>query len=267
MVVPSPYAFASASATHVGSVRKHNEDACLDRGDIGLWVVADGMGGHEAGDVASGLIVESLGRVGPQPDAISFLAEIRTTLADTNDRLLTEAARRGPGAVIGSTVVVLIAHQSHFACLWAGDSRLYRFRDGVLEQVTRDHSQVQDMVDAGMITAEEAERHPLSNIITRAVGTQPDLVLDKISDRLSANDLFVLCSDGLSKMASDAEIAAVLRSQPVRLVPQALIDLALARGGKDNVTVVAVQVEDDEVTVRPGEVAIGLPARDPEGVA
>jgi serine/threonine protein phosphatase PrpC len=252
MAVPSPFGFASAAATHVGSVRKHNEDACLDRLDIGLWVVADGMGGHEAGDVASRTIVDTLAAVPAPADAGSFLADVRAALAQANDRLLSEARRRGPDAVIGSTVVALLAHASHFACLWAGDSRLYRFRGGVLERVTRDHSQVQEMVDAGALTEEEAERHPLANIITRAVGTHSDLTLDKVTDRLAANDLFLLCSDGLSKMASDSEIAAVLTAAPVARIPGMLIDLALSHGGKDNVTVVAVRVEEDEATIRPG---------------
>lgn len=263
MAPSSPFGFASAAATHVGMVRKHNEDACLDRGDIGLWVVADGMGGHEAGDVASGMIVEMLDAMPAPVDAGSFLAQVRTTLAETNERLLEEAQRRGPDAVIGSTVVVLLAHGSHFACLWAGDSRLYRFRGGTLEQVTRDHSQVQEMVDAGVLSEEEAERHPLANIITRAVGSQPDLELDKVTDRLAANDLFLLCSDGLSKMVPEGEIAAVLAVEPIAHIPGKLVDLALAYGGKDNVTVVVVQVEE-EVTIRPGDVAIAQPAGDME---
>jgi protein phosphatase/serine/threonine-protein phosphatase Stp1 len=260
------YGFASAATSHVGSVRKHNEDSWLDRGDIGLWVVADGMGGHQAGDVASRMIVESLGRLGAPADAVRFLQDVRTILGETNDRLLEEANRRGHGTVIGSTVVCLLAHGSHFACLWAGDSRLYRFRDGVLEQISRDHSQVQDMVDAGMLTAEEAESHPLANVITRAVGTQPDLVLDKVSDRLAANDIFLLCSDGLSKMVPDREVAAVLSVEPVGRIPDALIRLALAHGGKDNVTVIAVQVED-EVTVVPGKSALAEPTGDLEPIA
>jgi len=135
----------------------------------------------------------------------------------------------------------------------------------VLTQVTRDHSEVQDMVDAGTLTAEEAEHHPLSNIITRAVGTQPDLALDKISEPLAANDIFLLCSDGLSKMAPESEIAAVMRTEPIARIPQKLIELALSHGGKDNVTVVVVQVED-EVTLRPGDVALGRPIGDLEGV-
>jgi serine/threonine protein phosphatase PrpC len=263
MAPSSPFGFASAAGTHVGMVRKHNEDACLDRGDIGLWVVADGMGGHEAGDVASGMIVAMLGAVSEPADAGSFLAQVRATLSETNERLIDEAQRRGPDAVIGSTVVVLLAHGSHFACLWAGDSRLYRFRSGVLEQVTRDHSQVQEMVEAGMLTEEEAERHPLANIITRAVGSQPDLVLDKVTDRLVANDLFLLCSDGLSKMVPETDIAAVLAVEPIAHIPAKLIELALAHGGKDNVTVVVVQVEE-EITLRPGDVSMAQPVGDME---
>ncbi len=252
---PPQYGFASAAATHVGAVRKHNEDACLDRGEIGLWAVADGMGGHEAGDVASRMIVETLDTIAAPADAGSFLAEVRNALGQINERLLTEASRRGPDTIIGSTVVVLLAHGSHFACLWAGDSRLYRFRGGVLEQVSRDHSQVQELIDAGTVTEEEAERHPLANIITRAVGTQPELTLDKVSDRLAVNDVFLLCSDGLTKMVPETEIAAVLEVEPITRVPEALIALALAHGGKDNVTVVAVQVED-EVTIRPGDLPL-----------
>lgn len=238
----SAFAITSASGTHVGGVRKHNEDACLDRPDVGIWVVADGMGGHQAGDVASRLIVESLASVPLPRDAGSFIAEVRARLKDVNQRLLDEARSRGADAVIGSTVVVLLTFAGFFACLWAGDSRLYRLRNGALQQLTRDHSQVQEMVDAGMLTPEAAERHPYANVITRAVGTSPELELDKLTDRLAADDVYLLCSDGLSKMVGDDEIAAILGRTPLAAAPQSLIEAALAHGGKDNVTAVTVRI-------------------------
>ncbi len=117
--------------------------------------------------------------------------------------------------MVGSTVVALLAFGAFFACLWAGDSRLYRYRNGEFLQLSRDHSQVQEMVDAGMLTPEAAERHPYANIITRAVGTSPELELDKLTDRLAPDDLFLLCSDGLSKMVGDDEIAAILHRSPL----------------------------------------------------
>jgi serine/threonine protein phosphatase PrpC len=240
----SVFEIVSASATHVGGVRKHNEDACLDRPDIGLWVVADGMGGHQAGDVASRLIIESLGEIPPPTDAVSFITEVRARLRDSNLRLLEEARSRGADAVVGSTVVALLAFGTFFACLWAGDSRLYRLRHGEFRQISRDHSQVQEMVDAGMLSQEAAEHHPYANIITRAVGTSAELELDKLTDRLATDDIFLLCSDGLSKMVGDDEIAAVLHRTPLTMAPQALIDAALAHGGKDNVTVITVQIGD-----------------------
>ncbi len=236
------FVIQSADATHVGHVRKHNEDACLDRPDLGLWVVADGMGGHQAGDLASRLIVDLLGEMALPRDAGSFIAEVRARLGEANRRLVAEARQRGGDAVIGSTVVAFLSFGAYFACLWAGDSRLYRLRDGALQQLTRDHSQVQEMVDAGLLDPAAAERHPLANIVTRAVGAAPELELDKVTDRLAAEDLFLLCSDGLSKMVADAEIAEVLARTPVAAAPQALIDAALAHGGKDNVTAVAIRI-------------------------
>jgi serine/threonine-protein phosphatase Stp1 len=242
MPPPTGFAFTSAARTHVGGVRKYNEDACIERPEIGLWAVADGMGGHQSGDVASHLIVESLAEIGLPRDAASFITEVRARLKECNFKLIEEARRRGPDTVIGSTVVALLMHGGFFACLWAGDSRLYRLRDGALQQMTRDHSQVQEMVDAGLLAPEAAEHHPYANVITRAVGTAPELELDKVTDRLIPGDLFLLCTDGLSKMVGDDAITAILRGTPASGAAETLINAALARGGKDNVTAVTVQV-------------------------
>jgi serine/threonine protein phosphatase Stp1 len=156
---------------------------------------------------------------------------------------LEEAARRGADTTIGSTVVILLACDSTFACLWSGDSRIYRLRNDELMQLTRDHTPVQELIDAGQLREEYADNHPLANVITRAVGTNPQLMLDVVSGEITTDDLFLLCSDGLSRMVSDREICAILREQPLHKVTDALIAAALARGGRDNVTVVVVSFE------------------------
>jgi len=259
MTSTSDFEIDSAAATHVGRVRKHNEDSYLVRPEIGLWVVADGMGGHQAGDFASQSIVEALQQIADPVDGVHFLNQVRAQLADVNDRLLSEAAARGNGAVIGSTVVVFLTFGRYFACVWAGDSRLYRLRQGAFEQISRDHSQVQEMVDAGILAPELAESHPLGNVITRAVGVSPALELDKVSDQLMTGDTFLLCSDGLSKTANEPEIARILQETELADAPQRLVEAALQGGGSDNVTVIAIRVGEpkDEPTIPPNLDMIG----------
>lgn len=233
--------FQSWAATHPGAVRSHNEDSYVDRPDIGLWAVADGAGGHEAGEVASQMIADTLGAIPFGLSASEVLAQVRLRVAATHQALREEAARRGPRAMIASTLVVLLARDRHFACLWAGDSRIYLLRGSQMMQVTRDHSLVQELVDAGTIKAEEAEGHPRANVITRAVGAGCDpLELDKISDRLIAGDRFLLCSDGLTKTMSDSDISLLLatnQGSPSTL----LLNAALDRHATDNVTAITIQ--------------------------
>src|SRR5262249_44800641 len=158
------FVLSSAAATHVGAVRQRNEDAALDRGEIGLWAVADGMGGHAGGEVASQCVVESLQAIAPPTDPGTFLAEVRARLTEAIAKLLDESARRGR-SVIGSTVVVLLAHGAFFAVLWAGDSRVYRLRNGALQQLTRDHSQIWELIEAGILDPATAEKHAAANVI------------------------------------------------------------------------------------------------------
>jgi len=234
------FTVVSSEGTHVGRVRTKNEDACLSRPEVGLWVVADGMGGHPEGALASSHIVETLCRT-PRPHDIDDLsAAVEQRLHEGNSWLVEEAARRGADTIIGSTVVALLACGSSFACLWSGDSRLYRLQHGELVQLTRDHTPVQELIDAGALREEAAEDHPLANVVTGAVGTSPELMLDKVSGQITPNDLFLLCSDGLSKMVPRGEITTILRESPLHSVADALITAALARGGRDNVTVVVV---------------------------
>jgi serine/threonine protein phosphatase PrpC len=231
----------SAALSHVGNVRKINEDSCLDRADIGLWAVADGVGGAHAGDRASGLIVEALDKIAPPTTAIGFLTQVRDSLHAVNQALRLEAETLN-GKTLASTIVALLFFGQHYACAWAGDSRLYLMRNGRLRQVTRDHSEVQELVDAGEITAEEARHHPRGNLITRAVGAHDELLLEMVQDQLRPDDMFLLCSDGLTKPVDEAEIERLMRGRAPEEAAQALLEAALAGGAPDNVTVIAVKV-------------------------
>jgi len=239
------FRWSSAGRSHVGMVRAINEDACLVLPEVGLWTVADGMGGHEAGDIASQMIVEALQRIVPPSDWESFLSSVREGLRDVNRRLREESAQRYQHRTIGSTVAVLLIHGDRCACLWVGDSRIYRMRDGQLQQLTRDHSHVQELVDQGLISAEDAHRHPLANVITRAVGSADDLLIDEAVYPIQADDTFLLCSDGLNKTVSDEEIARLLAHSDdnCQEAVKAFIHLALMRDASDNVTTVVVRVD------------------------
>ncbi|WP_270939195.1 PP2C family protein-serine/threonine phosphatase [Falsiroseomonas oryzae] len=239
--------FRSAGKTDPGARRSHNEDSFLDRPEAGLWAVADGAGGHEAGEVASGMIRDALAAIPDDLPAGRMLGEVRQRLALVHDTLRETGEQQG-GATIASTVVVLIVRNGHFACLWAGDSRLYRLRGGHLEQVTRDHSLVQELVDAGLVRPEDAESHPRANVITRAIGAGDDgIEIDKTTDRVLPGDRFLLCSDGLSKTLPTAEIATLLAVPDAALAPDLLVAAALARRASDNVTAVAVEAGAETV--------------------
>ncbi|HEY6433631.1 MAG TPA: protein phosphatase 2C domain-containing protein [Acetobacteraceae bacterium] len=233
----------SSSLTHVGAVRSHNEDALVDRPDLGIWAVADGAGGHQAGEVAAGMIVEALCGVPPGLSAAEALAEIRTRIDTVHRALLHEAARRGPGVAIASTAVVMCVRGTHYACLWAGDSRAYCLRNGELFRVTHDHSLVQELVDAGVIGEHESEGHPQANVITRAVGAgdEETLLLDKAMDTLEPGDRYLLCSDGLTKSVPERDIAAEL-SENRDDAARRLIEIALERQVNDNVTAIVLDV-------------------------
>ena len=226
----------SVACSHVGLVRTANEDAFLERPDLGLFVVADGMGGATAGALASNAIVATLGAVDPTLPAPALLAEIRTRIARVNADLQREAAARGPDVMIGSTVAGLVLRDGHFACFWAGDSRVYRLRAGELDQLTRDHSAVQQMIDAGVLLPEDAERHPHANVISRAVGVDPAVTLDWVHAPTRPGDVFLLCSDGLTRFVADAELETALAS-PMDRACQDLLALTLSRGARDNVTI------------------------------
>ncbi|MDT7949867.1 MAG: protein phosphatase 2C domain-containing protein [Acetobacteraceae bacterium] len=226
------------AVTHPGAVRPNNQDALVSRADAGLWAVADGAGGHRAGEVASAMIAAALDGIPSALGSEESLVQIRLRLAAVHDALRARAAEEG--GMIASTVVVLLVRDSHFVCLWAGDSRAYILRDGSLTPITRDHSLVQTLIDAGSLSEEDSERHPHANVITRAVGgDEPLLELDKVTGRLVPGDRFLLCSDGLSKTL-DLATMALLTADPADPANR-LVESALLAGVRDNVTAVVVQ--------------------------
>ncbi len=240
MTVPQ---FCSSATTHPGATRPYNEDSFVNRPDIGLWAVADGAGGHEGGEIASGMLRDALEAIPDSLSAAELLAEVRTKVETTHAALRSLAEQNSRSILGASTIVVLMVRDDHFACLWAGDSRSYLLRDGILRQITHDHSLVQELVDAGAIRPEEADRHPQGNVITRAVGANmEEFVLDKTSDRTQSGDRFLLCSDGLYKSVQEPELARLL-GDGVDVPPtEAMIAAALAMNATDNVTAVTVAV-------------------------
>lgn len=227
--------------THVGRVRKINEDSILVLPEQRIFVVSDGMGGHEGGDFASRTVVDAVAILPPDLPATEKFGQLRNVLQGAHNLILSEAQRRG--ATMGATVVTLVLSDGHFGVLWAGDSRLYRMRDGLMELLTTDHSLVAAFVEAGQLSWDEAGNHPQSNAITRAVGVGEVLELDRIHGEMQGGDRFLLCSDGLNKYASIAELGRMIAGVPIEMVTDQLIQMALDRGGADNVSVIVVDID------------------------
>jgi serine/threonine protein phosphatase PrpC len=233
--------FDTGVATHVGRVRERNEDSYLARADTGIWAVADGMGGLDAGDFASATVIEALGSIGTPRSAAELLAwcEERVVAANTT---LHELGRRR-GSLIGTTIAVLLAHERHFACVWSGDSRIYLVHDGTISLQSRDHTEVQELVSEGKLSLSEARTWPRRNVITRAIGVNADPELEIKDGVLHAGDAFVLCSDGLTGHVEDREILERVVNSGSQHACDALVDLTLSRGAADNVTVIVVRYQ------------------------
>lgn len=215
----------------------------------GVWTVADGMGGHDAGKLASALVADTLADL---PDAGSLEAlerEARRRLGLANTRLLEEGRQRR-ARIVGSTVVVLLARGHSAIALWAGDSRLYRFDGRRVELLTTDHSRVQELIASGQLRREQAEQHPEANVITRALGVSETLELDRCPVPVENGDTFLLCSDGLSRYVNDDEIAAALADPSCQQACDRLIQAALATPARDNITAVVVRASADQSDLR-----------------
>ena len=226
----------SETRTHPGLVRKVNEDSVLARDDIGLWLVADGMGGHANGRWASQTLAAGFAALG---GAVTGDAQLREALAAGNRAIF--AAAKKAGAQMGTTGVVLHLSPDEATCLWVGDSRAYRRRGATLTRLTHDHSLVQEMVDRGALRPEEAEDHPMGHVLSRAVGAVAEVECDMVRGDAESGDRYLLCSDGLTKVVADDEIADILADPPAAAADR-LLALALERGGPDNISLVLVEV-------------------------
>jgi protein phosphatase len=241
------YGYQAAAASHRGRVRTSNEDAFGICAQDGLFVVCDGMGGAAAGEVASRVAVDTMLRSlcspsdgdGGDQEVPSLL---RDAVADANHLVFSQASNDSRLHGMGTTLVALLTQEKKAWVAHVGDSRCYRFRGGVLEQLTRDHSLVDEQVKLGQLTREEAERSPLRNVITRAVGSQRSVTAEISEIAAEPGDLFLLCSDGLTRELADSRIEQMIRqSMDLDVLCQHLIDSANDAGGRDNVTCIVVR--------------------------
>ncbi|HEU4961568.1 MAG TPA: protein phosphatase 2C domain-containing protein [Sphingomonas sp.] len=233
----APPAVRSVARAHLGLVRSVNEDRLLERPDRGLWAVADGMGGHEGGDIAATTAVRALERTANRPGRIG-IGDVEQALNTANLHIFEHFGRKGSS---GSTVAGLMIGDDVATVFWIGDSRVYRYRGDRLELLTHDHSLVQDLVDAKVLTPDQARRHPNAHVITRALGAGETMRLDVKSLPLMAGDRFLLCTDGLWGMISDTAIAALIPGDEAEAAAH-LTSAALDAGGRDNLALILVDV-------------------------
>jgi len=233
-------AFDSYGVTHRGCVRQTNEDSLLLEPRSGVWVVADGMGGHDDGEFASASIVEHLATIGVAASPPDLRARFEDRLERAHDQIRLISAERG--VTIGSTLAALLAMDGKFACLWLGDSRIYLVRDNAISQLSHDHTEVQELVDRGAITAEEARTWPRRNVVTRAIGVNDEIALDFYQGDIKPGDVFVLATDGLTAHVLEEEIEAAAAAASPQAVCNELLEKVLDRGGTDNVTIVVVRI-------------------------
>jgi protein phosphatase len=249
----SSFLWTSASRSHPGRVRQVNEDACLDQSEHGLWAVADGMGGHSLGEFASGLAVQSLMDLPAEERLEHRVSVALDRLREVNRHLRAEALRRDV-PLIGTTIAALLACGNLCSCLWAGDSRIYLYRGGLLRQLTRDHNHIEAARWRQVSEEDDTVELPRQNYITHALGAEDTLHIDRVTIELLDGDIFLLCTDGLSNVVSELSIQEALLPGICRLACDALIDMALDRKARDNVTAVVVHAEDlgslDQTIVR-----------------
>jgi protein phosphatase len=251
--------FTMIGLTDPGVVRTENEDHIGTRPEAGLAVLADGMGGHQAGEVASKLAVETVIRYLTDAYAAdrreSLSKRISEAIRRANATIFDTAHRHEECAGMGSTIVTAMFRHGELVVGHVGDSRLYRFRQGKLEQLTEDHSVIQELVNRGLFTQEEARASIGKNLVTRALGVDAEVLIDVNAIPLEPDDLYLLCSDGLNDVVPDADIARVLADHSANLYTAAfkLVTLANQRGGPDNVSVILIRQEPNEGRPAPDE--------------
>ncbi|XDA99848.1 protein phosphatase 2C domain-containing protein [Sulfitobacter sp. LCG007] len=231
---------SQCALTHRGHVRNINEDSILSRPELGLWAVSDGMGGHAAGDFASRTVTAALEALPADADPANIPAAARAALNRAHAEIRAEGDRLGQ-ITIGATVVLLVIAEGYFMCLWVGDSRLYRIRDGGIEMISADHSVVGELVQQGYLDWDEAENHPHANQITRAVGVGETLEIDKRRGEVLPGDRFLLCSDGLTRYARAETLRRMLDGATLDSAGAGLMQIALDGGGADNISLIVVE--------------------------
>jgi len=230
------------AVTDVGAVRKLNEDRYFASDELGVWIVADGMGGLHGGDWAASQVAEAISALPYSDDLETMLAATSDALISANETILAEAERLGKQ--MGSTVVVLVVRNHSYGLAWVGDSRAYLLRERQLYRLTRDHSQVQELVDHGVIEQSAAATHPLRNVLTRAVGVARPLVVDTVADAIQDEDLLLLCSDGLYGVMGEEQMEAALLDQPLEQAAQTMVQQCHELGAPDNITLIGVSMAE-----------------------
>lgn len=242
MPIPVPYQINAYGATHRGNLRDHNEDNFLDLSAEQIWVVADGAGGHDRGEVASELIVRNIAKLKTQEFLGNLLKSIDTCLQAVNHDLIQMRSHTGSAGIIGSTVCILLVHENYSICLWAGDSRIYLLRQGVLKQLTSDHNRMDEFRRAGF-SESELSKYPAARQLVHAVGVEEPLFLEKNMQECCAEDIFLLCSDGLyGELTEDIIINYLIKDQSPQITVDALINQVLAGKAKDNITALLVRL-------------------------
>lgn len=241
----SDFEVITSGVTHTGHVRTRNEDSILLLDEESTWLVADGMGGHHAGDFASQTITRNMGLFKQQKTLEDSVLLLEENILNSNAIIREKSSKLGRDATIGSTVVCIYIWKNLLFTYWAGDSRLYRYRNNRLERLTADHSYVEELVRMGKIEAKDAESHPAANVVLKAVGIDDELCLDFDYFELLPDDIFVICSDGLYKDLNEEKLAPIVNANQhdMTLLSQSLLDSSLDAGGTDNTSIISLKVK------------------------
>ena len=240
---PVSFQIYSNGVTHTGNVRSKNEDSILVHADENVWIVADGMGGHHAGDFASQTITNNLSLFKQHASLDDNILLLEENILNSNSVIRKKSYKLGRNATIGSTVVCVYVWNNYLFTFWAGDSRLYRYRDSKLERLTEDHSYVEELVRMGKIEARDAEEHPAANVVLKAVGIDDNLCMDFEYFEILDGDIFIICSDGLYKDLVEEKFTPIIEANPEDMtgLSEALLSSSLDAGGTDNTSIITLR--------------------------
>ncbi|GAB1269904.1 protein phosphatase 2C domain-containing protein [Aurantivibrio infirmus] len=230
----------TSSLTHTGTIRKKNEDALVAMPKAGLWAVADGMGGHEAGDYASQCIIGHLYQAGLAFNGMNLVNKVPDILKAANLEIFNYARQRDEESIVGSTVTLLIMEGDKYHCFWSGDSRCYLLRENIIKPLTQDHTEAYELFEQGRISADQIETCPESNVLTQAIGIDEIPYIDYTQDYIYEDDRFLLCTDGITKVFSDQKIQMFLQEKNIDKINQGFLNEALEAGAPDNLSSIII---------------------------